>query len=158
MLSDSKLEKLERSKAYSIVDFLLNWIFEGIGGLLLLAYSMHWWGLYNEGRGFVFDWRLGFWKKVLLLGIVLILTKTVKDELLAWMGIAPPDEKWVDEAILRKPKQEASILPSMDLIRITQNRGERIRERGIRVDQLLAENEAFFRRRRCAERNEGRKK
>ena len=97
-------------------------------------------GLYSEGLGFVFDSRLGFWKKVLLLGVVLTLVKGAKDHLLAWMGIAPPDEKWLG------PKQidMAGIDPTMDLILHMQHRATRIRKHGIRVNQLLAENEAFF--------------
>lgn len=146
MLSDRRLEKLERSKAYSIVDFLLNWIFEGIGALLLSAYAIHLY-YYEEDQGFMLDWRLGFWKKAFLLGIALLFTKNAKDGLLSWMGIAPPDETWINEKLFRQPKQEPSVLgPEMGLIRFAQDRAERIRNRKIRVDQLLAENEAFYQR------------
>jgi hypothetical protein len=143
LLSDNTIERLERSKAYLIFDWTSNWIFEGVGGLLLFACSIHWWNRYSE-RGP--DPRFYFWLKVLLLSIALFSVKWAKDEILAWMGIAPPDQKWIDEKLFGKQLDMAGIDPTMDLIIQMQYRATRIRQRGIRVDQLLVENEAIFRR------------
>jgi hypothetical protein len=139
-LSDDGLEKLERSRVYLVVDIIFNWI-GGVGELLLLAYSIRWWHRYSEGLGF--DLRFWFWLKVLLLSIVLISIRWMKDQVLAWMEIAPPNyEKWF------RPKQiEVHGDPDIRLIVDAQYRATRIRERGMRVDQLLAENEAIFLRR-----------
>jgi len=137
LLSDDALEKLERSRAYLVVDILFGWI-GGIGLFLFFVISIHWWNRYSE-RGP--DPRFYFWLKVLLWGVVLSSAGCAKDQILAWAGIAPPDhEKWLG------PKQigMAGIDPTMDLILHMQYRATRIRKRGIRVDQLLAENEAIF--------------
>src|SRR5713101_5036222 len=137
LLSDDALEKLERSRAYLVVDILFGWI-GGIGLFLFFVFSIHWWNRYSE-RGP--DPRFYFWLKVLLWGVVLSSAGCAKDQILAWAGIAPPEhEKWLG------PKQigMAGIDPTMDLILHMQYRATRIRKRGIRVDQLLAENEAIF--------------
>ena len=137
LLSDDALEKLEHSRAYLVVDFIFGWI-DGVGGLLLLAYLIHGW---NRDSELGPDPTFYFWLKVLLLSIALFSVKWAKDEILAWMGIAPPNDKeWFG------PKQIdlAGFDPTMDLILAEQQRATRIRKRGIRVDQLLAENEAIF--------------
>jgi hypothetical protein len=136
IFTENRLEQLERSKAYLVADIIFNWI-GGVGELLLLAYAIRWWHRYAEGLGF--DPKFSFSMKVLLLSAVLISVKDVKNYLLAWVGIAPPDyEKCFG------PKQLDVGSPHMRLILDAQQRAARIRERGIRVHQLLAENEAAF--------------
>jgi hypothetical protein len=76
------------------------------------------------------------------LGIVLICIKGTKDYVLAWAGIAPPDySRWFG------PKQLRVVNSAMFDIIEAQQRAERIRRRGIRVDEMLEENEAKFERR-----------
>lgn len=128
LFRDEVLDRLERSTAYLIFDRIFNWL-GGVGELLLIAYGVRvWWESDGaEVTGF-------FWLKLLLLGIALLLVKSIKDSILAWAGIAPPDY----------PKSPEPILPVMKGIIDAQYRGDRIQERGIRVDELLEENHAKF--------------
>ncbi|HYW65874.1 MAG TPA: hypothetical protein VFB10_04155 [Candidatus Dormibacteraeota bacterium] len=133
LLSDHQLEKVESSKAYLAVDLVFNWI-GYIGELLLLLYLINYW---RRLPG-----TFWFWMKAFLLSVILMFISTIKDEVFAWAGIAPPDHfKWFG------PRQEPSRSPGMDVILNAQNRGSRILARGIRVARLLDENEAIFRRR-----------
>lgn len=76
------------------------------------------------------------------LGIVLICIKGIKDYVLAWAGIAPPAYPQCFG-----PKQLDWPGPIMRNIIDAQNRAARIRAFGMRVDELLEENEAIFKRR-----------
>jgi len=137
-LSDKGLEKLERSRVYLVVDIIFDWI-GGVGEFLLLGYVIFVWHPSSENLSF--GSRFWFWSKVLLLSVILLSVKSIKDEVLAWAGIAPPDYlKWFG------PHQEPAGIPGMQVIIDAQQRGTRIFQRGIRVDQLLAENEAIFQR------------
>jgi len=76
------------------------------------------------------------------LGIGLVFVRAVTNWVLAWAGIAPPDyDRWFG------PKQIPLDDPRMKAIIDAQQRGERIRQRGVRVDEMLEENEAKFKRR-----------
>jgi hypothetical protein len=135
-MSDDRLEKLEGSRTYLAVDIIFNWI-GGLGLILLLAYSIRWW--HRDSAGLGFDPKFWFWLKVLLLGLVLISVTWIKDHVPARIDIAPPDYgKWLGK------KQSEVGSPEMRLILDAQQRAARIRERGIQVDKLLAENEAIF--------------
>lgn len=138
LLSDNALEKLERARTYLVVDIIFNWI-GGAGEFLLLVYVIFVW--HRSSENLSFGSRFWFWSKVLFLSVILLSVRSIKDEVLAWAGIAPPDYlKWFG------PHQEPCGLPGMQVIIDAQQRGTRISHRGIRVDQLLAENEAIFQR------------
>lgn len=139
LLSEEALEKLERSIPYLVADIIFNWV-GVIGELFLIAYAVRWWHRSSEGLGF--DTKFWFWAKVLVIGIAFLSIRWMKDAMFAWIGAAPPNY-----ASRLGPKQlDVGIEPDMRLILDAQSRAMRIRERGIRVDQLLAENEARFQR------------
>jgi len=134
LFRDDILEKLERSRAYLIFDMVFNWI-GGIGDILLVVcVSVLYWG--NPAR---FTWR--FWLGAFLLMIGLLAIRGIKDQFVAWAGVAPPNyAKWFGA------KQIDVASPRMSLIRDAQSRAGRMKDRGIRVDELLEENEARFER------------
>jgi hypothetical protein len=134
LLRDDILEKLERSRTYLIADIVFNWI-GGIGELLLTLYIV--WLLWTDPPRI--NRRL--WLEVFLLSIGLLSIRRIKNEVLAWAGVAPPDHnRWFG------PKQEESVLTEMKPILDAQQRAERIRGRGIRVEEMLEENKAKFER------------
>jgi hypothetical protein len=134
LLRDDILEKLERSRAYLIVDIVFNWI-GGIGELLLVLFVF--WTTWTHGPWP--HWKQ--WMELVGLGIVLLCIRGIKDYVLAWAGFAPPDySRWFG------PKQIDVGSSNMRRIRDAQERAARIRERGIRLDEMLEENEAKFER------------
>jgi hypothetical protein len=139
LLSEEALEQLECSKAYLVADFVLNWI-GAVGELILITYGVHWWRRYSEdGPGF--DPQFLFWLKMLLMSVGLLSIRWMKDAMFAWLGASPPN--YGDRF---GPKQIQVGSPEMRLILEAQSRANRIRERGHRVDQLLAHSE-----KRCSE-------
>jgi hypothetical protein len=131
-LSDKILDRLERSSLYMVFDLVFEWI--GLIGMLCLIGATSWvyWSDHALPKRL---WLLG------VLAIGLLMTAEIKDWLIAWFGIAPPDHsKWFG------PKQLPPVVPSMDAIIEAQGRAGRIRARGYFVDELLNENEARFKR------------
>src|ERR1019366_10693630 len=88
LLPDDILEKLERSRTYLIADIVFNWI-GNIGDLLLILFVL--WTTWTHGPWP--HWKQ--WMELVGLGIVLLCIKGIKDYVLAWAGIAPPDySRW----------------------------------------------------------------
>jgi len=132
LLRDDILEKVERSRIYLIIDIIFNWI--GVVGWLAFALDILWWEWTDSRNG-----RVGL--EVFGLGLGLISIRAITNWVLALAGIAPPDySRWFG------PKQEESVLSNMKPILDSQQRAERIRKRGIRVDEMLEENKAKFER------------
>lgn len=124
LFRDEILEGIEHSRAYRIVDVIFDRI-GGVGELVLVVYLIRvtWWHHPVGITGF-------FWLKIFLLAVGLLLIKEVKNTVAAWAGIAPP----------HYDKPYDSISPGMQVILDAQRRAERIRKRGIRVDEMLDEN------------------
>jgi hypothetical protein len=135
-MSDDQLERLEHSVPYLVIDTIFNWI-GGVGLIILLVYSIRW--LHRDSEGLGFDTKFWLWLKVLLSGLILISVSWLKDQLLALAKIAPPSHA---RAFGKNQLTVGS--PEMLLLLAAQQRAARIEDRGTRVDELLAENEAIF--------------
>ena len=131
---DEWIDRVERSWLYLIFDLVFSWV-GAIGSVLLIVYCF--WSYWSSETR---PDRI-FWLKIGALGIILLSAESLKDLLIAWIGLAPPDYSlWFG------PRQRA-VDQDMTAIIESQNRGTRISARGYFVDELLSENQKRFERR-----------
>jgi hypothetical protein len=133
LLRDDILEKVEQSRFYLLADIVFEWI--GVVGWLAFVLDILWWEWTDSRNG-----RVGL--EVFGLGVGLISIRAITNWVSAWAGIAPPDYgRWFGQ------KQMPINDPDMKAIQDAQQRAERIRRRGIKVDEMLEENKSKFERR-----------